>query len=42
MTTLTVIIIAIVSFAAGTFFGIYGSMRAVKVIAEGRIKNAKL
>jgi uncharacterized protein YneF (UPF0154 family) len=42
MTTVIMIIIAIISFAAGTIFGVYSSMRAVKAVAEGRIKNLKL
>ena len=42
MTTVIMIIIAIISFAAGTIFGVYESMRTVKAVAEGRIKNLKL
>jgi hypothetical protein len=42
MTTIIVIIVAIISFAAGTLFGVYASMRTVKAVVEGRIKNAKL
>ena len=42
MTTIIVILVAIISFAAGTLFGVYGSMRAVKAVAEGHIKNVKL
>ena len=42
MTTLTIILVAIISFAAGTLFGVYGSMRAVKAVAESHMKNVKL
>ena len=42
MITLTIIIIAIISFTAGTIFGVYGSMRAVKAVAEGHMKKVKL
>ena len=42
MTTIIVIVVAIISFAAGTLFGVYASMRTVKAVVEGRIKNAKL
>lgn len=39
MTTIAIISVAIISFVAGTAFGIYG---ACKAIASGKVENVKV